>query len=129
MFWRGSEWQPYEVGIPDTGHETECVKPFASASHGGAYVRMVETADALLARKPFWIEKLLLRIMRALYSHRLREVVAVLPPKLTDEVMAASERMTNFILPVASQQDGGIKPIVSLKPVATTAVITARGNK
>jgi len=60
---------------------------------GRAYVRMVETADALLERKPFWTEKLLLRIVRALYSHRLREVVAVLPPKLTDEVMAASERM------------------------------------
>ena len=60
---------------------------------GRAYVRMVETADALLERKPFWIEKLLLRIVRALYSHRLRELVATLPSELTDEVMAASERM------------------------------------
>ena len=58
-----------------------------------AYLRMVETADALLERKPFWTEKLLLRIVRTLYSHRLREVVALLPPALSDEVMAASERM------------------------------------
>lgn len=61
---------------------------------GRAYVRMVETADALLERKPFWTEKLLLRIVRTLYSHRLREMVATLPPELTDEVMAASEKMT-----------------------------------
>ena len=60
---------------------------------GRAYVQIVETADALLERKPFWTEKLLLRIVRALYSHRLREVVATLPPNLTDEAMVASERM------------------------------------
>ena len=60
---------------------------------GRAYVRMVETADALLERQPFWTEKLLLRIVRTFYSHRLREVVATLPPKLTDEVMAASDRI------------------------------------
>jgi hypothetical protein len=60
---------------------------------GRAYVRMVETADALLEREPFWTEKLLLRIVRTFYSHRLREMVAVLPPELTDEVLVASERM------------------------------------
>ena len=60
---------------------------------GRAYVRMVETADALLERKPFWTEKLLLRLVRTFYSHRLREMVTVLPPELTDEVMAASDRI------------------------------------
>ena len=39
---------------------------------GRAYVRIVEAADVLLDRQPAWTERLLLRLTRALYSHRLR---------------------------------------------------------
>jgi hypothetical protein len=55
---------------------------------------MVEAADVLLDHRPVWTEWLLLRLVRALYSHRLRGLVAVLPSDLTAEILAASERMT-----------------------------------
>ena len=61
---------------------------------GRAYVRMVETADALLDRQPVWTEKLLLRLVRTLYSHRLRKMVGILPAELTGEILAASDKMT-----------------------------------
>jgi len=43
---------------------------------GRAYVRMVEAADVLLDHRPVWTERLLLRLVRALYSHRLRGLAA-----------------------------------------------------
>jgi hypothetical protein len=60
---------------------------------GRAYVRLVEAADVLLDRQPVWTERLLLRFVRALYSHRLRELVAVLPSDIMGEILAASEKM------------------------------------
>ena len=46
---------------------------------GRACVRIVEAADVLLDHRPVWTERLLLRLVRALYSHRLRGLVTVLP--------------------------------------------------
>ena len=60
---------------------------------GRAYVRLVEAADLLLDRQPVWTERLLLRLVRALYSHRLRGLVAVLPADLMGEILAASEKI------------------------------------
>ena len=65
---------------------------------GRAYVRMVETADALLERQPFWTEWLLLRLVRTLYSRRLREVVRVMLSEITNEILAASDKMTGPIV-------------------------------
>ena len=53
---------------------------------GRAYVRIVEAADVLLDQRPVWTEPLLLRLVRALYSHRLRGLVAVLPANPTAEI-------------------------------------------
>lgn len=39
---------------------------------GRAYVRMIESADVLLSQNPAWTERGLLRLVRALYSRRLR---------------------------------------------------------
>ena len=62
-----------------------------------AYVRIIEAADLLLDRRPVWTEWLLLRLARALYSHRLRGLVAVLPADVTAEILAASEKMTGLV--------------------------------
>ena len=66
-------------------------------TEGRAYVRIVEAADVLLDHRPTWTERLLLRLVRALYTHRLRELVAGLPSDLTAEILAASERMTGAV--------------------------------
>ena len=60
---------------------------------GRAYVRMVEAADALLADEPVWTERLLLRLVRSLYTHRLRLLVAALPSEVTAEILAASDKI------------------------------------
>ena len=61
---------------------------------GRAYVRIVEAVDVLLSRNPVWTERLLLRLVRALYSHRLRGLVAVLPYDIMAEILAASGRIS-----------------------------------
>ncbi len=61
---------------------------------GRAYVRLVEASDLLLDRQPVWTERLLLRFVRTLYSHRLRELVGVLPSDIMGEILAASEKIT-----------------------------------
>ena len=66
-------------------------------TYGRAVVRIIEAADALLDRRPVWTERLLLRLVRALYSHRLRDLAAVLPSDLTSEILAASEKMTGVV--------------------------------
>ena len=60
---------------------------------GRAYVRLVESVDVLLDRQPVWTEHVLLRLTRALYSHRLRGLVAALPSDMTAEILAASEKI------------------------------------
>ena len=60
---------------------------------GRVYLRLVEAANILLAHRPVWTEWLLLRLVRVLYSRRLRRLVAVLLSDLTAEILAASERM------------------------------------
>ena len=64
---------------------------------GRAYVRIVEAADVLLDYRPVWTERLLLRLVRALYSHRLRELVAVLPSDIMGEILAASDKMSGVV--------------------------------
>jgi hypothetical protein len=61
---------------------------------GRACVRIVEAADVLLERDPVWTERWLLRLVRTLYTHRLRGLVAVLPGEITAEILAASDKLT-----------------------------------
>ena len=56
--------------------------------------RAYEAADVLLSQNPALTERVLLRLVRALYSHRLRDLVAVLPGDITGEILAASDKMT-----------------------------------
>jgi hypothetical protein len=58
---------------------------------GRAYVRLVESVDVPLDRQPMWTERALLRLVRALYSHRLSGLGVVLPSDITGEILAASE--------------------------------------
>jgi len=60
---------------------------------GRACVRLIEDADALLGYRPAWTEALLSRLVRALYRRRLRSLVAALPPEVSAEILAASEKL------------------------------------
>ena len=64
---------------------------------GRACVRLIEAADALLGYRPAWTEALLLRLVRALYRHRLRSLVAALPPEVSAEILAASEKIEGLV--------------------------------
>ena len=64
---------------------------------GKALVRLLEACDILLERNPVWTEQLLLRLVRALYTHRLRGLVAIWPPELTAEILAASEKTSGIV--------------------------------
>ena len=48
-------------------------------------MRLVEAADLLPSHSPVWTERLLLRQVKALCQHRLRKLVAELPPEITAE--------------------------------------------
>jgi hypothetical protein len=56
-------------------------------------VRLIESADALLGYRPAWTEALLLRLVRALYRRRLRELTGALPTEMRAEILAASEKI------------------------------------
>ena len=64
---------------------------------GKVLVRILEACDILLERNPVWTEQLLLRLVRALYTHRLRGLVAIWPPELTAEILAANEKMSGVV--------------------------------
>ncbi len=72
------------------------------ASTGRAYVRLIESTDLLLARNPVWTERLLLRMVRALYPQRLRALVAALPPDVSGEILVASEGMVGPVRDVST---------------------------
>ena len=60
---------------------------------GRACVRLIEAADVLLDYRPVWTEVILLQLVRALYRHRLRSLVATLSPDITAEILAGSEKI------------------------------------
>jgi len=62
-------------------------------TQGRAMVRLIEAADVLLANSGSWRETLLLKATRGLYRHRLRGLVAALPPQISAEILAASENI------------------------------------
>ncbi len=47
--------------------------------------------------KPVWTERLLLRMVKALYQHRVKDIVAHAPAEMTAEVLAASDKMTGMV--------------------------------
>ena len=60
-------------------------------AQGRAMVRLIEAIDVLLENSGSWRETALLKTAQRLYRHRLRELVAVLPPDVSAEILAASE--------------------------------------
>ena len=56
-------------------------------ANGRAYIDLVNVADRLLAGNLAWTEQLLLRLVRRLYTRRLRELVLILPPEITDKLL------------------------------------------
>lgn len=66
-------------------------------ARGRAYVRLIEAADMLLTEEIEEAERTLLRRVRRTYTHKLRELVAELPPEVTAEILAASERIGGSI--------------------------------
>jgi hypothetical protein len=62
-------------------------------TQGRAYVRLIEATDLLLTGHLAWTERLLLRLVHSLYTHRLRGLVGELPPEISAEILAASEKI------------------------------------
>ena len=60
--------------------------------------QLLKVCDVLLKRNPVWTEQLLPRLVRALYTHRLRGLVAVWPHEMTAEILAASEGMSGVVI-------------------------------
>jgi hypothetical protein len=56
-------------------------------------VRLIESVDVLLTNSGSWHETLLLKATRGLYRHRLRGLIATLPPEVSAEILAASENI------------------------------------
>ena len=57
-------------------------------------VRLVEASEVMLSLEPVWTERLLLRMVKALYQHRLRGLVKALPAGVSAEILTASEKIT-----------------------------------
>lgn len=64
---------------------------------GHAYLQMIASAHILLEREPFWTECLLLRLVRTLYTHRLRRLLNLLPDDMVTEILAGYEDSEAFI--------------------------------
>ena len=64
---------------------------------GKVLVRILKACDILLEQNPVWTEQFFLRQVRALYTHRLRGLVATWPPELTAEILAANEKMSGVV--------------------------------
>jgi len=62
-------------------------------AQGRAYVRLIEAADVLLAGEMEEAEDTLLHQVRQIFTGKLRELVATLPPEITAEILAASEKI------------------------------------
>lgn len=62
-------------------------------TQGRAYVRLIEAADVLLASGKESGDMATLRAARRVCAERLRALVATLPPEVTAQIMAASERL------------------------------------
>ena len=60
-------------------------------AHGRAMVRLIEAIDVLLENSGSRREMALLRLVQRLHRHRLRDLMAVLPPETSAEILAASE--------------------------------------
>ena len=56
-------------------------------ANGHAYVDLVNAANRLLVCNTVWTERLLLRMVRRLYTNRLRQLMLILPVEMTDELL------------------------------------------
>ena len=63
---------------------------------GRAFVRIIESAQIILAAPLASTEGLLLGIVIALYQHRLRWIVANMPADITAEILAGSDAISGI---------------------------------
>jgi hypothetical protein len=56
-------------------------------------VQIIEASNVLLENSGGRFETWLLKAVRGLYQHRLRESIAILPPAVTAEILAASQKI------------------------------------
>lgn len=60
-------------------------------AQGKTYASLVRGANVLLDGRIVWTERLLLKIVKRLYSGRLRDLVMILPDEAVDEVLIDKE--------------------------------------
>ena len=65
---------------------------------GRAAMRFLEVVDLLLCADPVWTERFSLQMVQALYTHRLRRLVAALPADITDEILATDRKATSLVM-------------------------------
>ena len=66
-------------------------------THIEAIIRVLQVYDILLAGNPAQTKQLVLRLARALYTDRLRKLVALLPADITEEVLAANAKISSVV--------------------------------
>jgi hypothetical protein len=76
--------------MSDTTQPSDVLRARAIAQ-GRAMVKLIEGAQVLLTNTGgAWPETVLLKLVLALYQHRLRLSIAVLPADWSEEILAAS---------------------------------------
>ena len=91
---------------------------------GRAAVRTTEAADILLTFKPVWTERLLLRMVRALYQHRLRDIVALGHSNavaLDASGRKGSSDCASARVTVAQAWHGRLRAVVSISALSSSA--------
>jgi hypothetical protein len=73
--------QYYKPRMPSMLNSTPSVMRSRAVAQGRAMIRLIECAQVLLTNSGSWSESALLKLAIALYKHRLRQVIAVLPPE------------------------------------------------
>ena len=69
---------------------------------GRAYVQLVASVHVLLERDVVWTERLLLKLVKALYTHRLHRLLELLPDDMVAEILAEQEDSDVIVVPFSS---------------------------
>ena len=71
--------------------EHQCSSRDIVISVGRSYLQMIAAAHVLLEREPFWTEALLLKLVKVLYTHRLKGLLELLPEDMVAEILAEQD--------------------------------------
>jgi hypothetical protein len=61
-------------------------------------MRVIEIADVSLYHDLSWAEQFMLRMVQAHYLNRMLGLLALMPPDVTAEVLAAIEKMSGVVM-------------------------------